>query len=80
MRIKTNEDYDMLMGACNGCGVAQSLARLFVELGNETSGTDEKNTHPEIRAYILKLADLAGLKTDAKDYAALTLHFNGGSK
>lgn len=75
MRIKTQEDYDFLMSACNGAALARSLLNLFTDLLKNTD-TDDRNKHPEVRAYLLKLSDLAGLTTDIKDYEDMQNHFD----
>lgn len=46
--------------ACNLCGVAQAFARAMVDLGEHTSGTDERNNHPIARVWADKIAHLAG--------------------
>ena len=59
-----NEAIDV-QSACNGSGVAHSLARVFValrECGVDNAG--DRNSHDAVKLFVAKLADLAGL-----DYA-----------
>jgi hypothetical protein len=72
----TKQDYDFLMSACNASGVARSLVKCFDELSKDL-GTYDRNTHPHVKAFILKLADLAGIDTPMTEYEKLAEYFEG---
>ena len=43
--------------ATNNCGIAQTLARLYVWLGDYTNSTKARNMHPITKAYIKVIAE-----------------------
>ena len=47
--------------ACNLSGVAQSFARVMIELGHYTNGTDERNHHPIAILFASKVGHLTGI-------------------
>lgn len=49
-----------VQNACNLSGVAQSFARVMIDLGEHTKGTDERNTHPVAILWADKIAHLTG--------------------
>jgi hypothetical protein len=49
-----------VQNACNLCGVAQAFARVMIDLGEHTKGTDERNTHPVAILWADKIAHLTG--------------------
>ena len=50
-----------IQDACNSCGLAQRFAKVMIELGEYTSGTDARNAHPIVKMWISKFEHLAGL-------------------
>lgn len=52
-----------VQNACNLCAVAQGFARAMLDLGNYTSGTDERNKHPIALLWADKIASLTGTQT-----------------
>jgi len=44
--------------ACNLCGVAQAFARMIIDLGDHTKGTDDRNTHDIVTIWIDKICQL----------------------
>ncbi len=57
--------------ACNLSGVARSFARVMSDLREHGMGTSEANYHPIARAWIDKMASLAGIQhyTNEIDHA-----------
>lgn len=51
-----------VQSACNASGVAHSLARLMVFLGQCLDDTGKRNSHFLVQLYTAKLADLAGME------------------
>jgi hypothetical protein len=51
-----------VQNACNLCGVAQTFARVMIDLGKHCSGTDERNTHPITIVWLDKLNSLARIQ------------------
>ena len=49
-----------VQNACNLCGVAQAFARVMIDLGEHTKGTDERNKHPIAILWADKIAHLTG--------------------
>ncbi len=49
--------------ACNLSGVAHGFARMMVDLGEHTRGTDERNTHPIALVWADKIAHLTGTQS-----------------
>lgn len=43
--------------ATNNCGIAQSLARIYIWLGDYTNSTKSRNNHPITKIYIKTLAE-----------------------
>jgi hypothetical protein len=72
MALKTRQDVDFMFDACNGCGVAQAMAAEYKEL-LRANGTDAANKHPIIKAYLLKLCDLAGIDIGMDEFSK---HYN----
>lgn len=56
--------------ACNLCGVAQSFAKVMLELGDHCpSGTDERNQHVIAKAWLFKMCDLARITVSVDDWS-----------
>lgn len=55
-----------VQNACNIAGVARSFAKAVSDLTEHTSGTDEWNRHPITRAWVSKMADMAGIEHDGE--------------
>lgn len=54
-------DAIQVQDACNLSGVVQSYARVMLELGNHTNGTDERNHHPIAILFASKVGHLTGI-------------------
>jgi hypothetical protein len=49
--------------ACNLCGVAQSFARVMIDLGDHCPmGTQQRNSHPITIVWLDKMNSLAGIQ------------------
>ena len=50
----------LLDNACNACGIAQTLAKLYTCLLHTIHDSDKVNKNPIVRLYLQKLLDLNG--------------------
>ena len=51
-----------IQDACNLCGLAQRFAKVQIELGEYTKGTEERNRHPITVLWLDKFNSLAGIQ------------------
>lgn len=51
-----------IQNACNTCGLVQRFAKVLIELGECTGGTQERNSHPITILWLDKLNSLAGIQ------------------
>ncbi len=64
------EDALAMQDACNLCGLAQSFAKVMLQLGDYCPrGTDERNQHPIAKAWLFKMCDLAGITVAVDDWS-----------
>ena len=54
--------------ACNLSGVAQSFAKVMIELSEHTNGTKEKNQHAIVKVWLNKMLDLANGDATSQDW------------
>lgn len=55
---------DYLHNACNLTAVAQSFAKMMIDLGEHTKGTTERNTHAIVSMWLCKMNSLNGYVDD----------------
>lgn len=55
---------DYLQNASNLCGVAQSFAKMMIDLGEHTKGTTERNTHAIVSMWLCKMNSLNRYEED----------------
>lgn len=58
------EEAESIQGACNGCGLAQRLAEVMIELNRGDLGTGAVNQHPVTRLWLDKFQSLARIPQD----------------
>ena len=56
-----------VQNACNLCGVAQAFAKVMLDLGEHTNGTDARNRHPVAILWADKIAHLTGTQELGND-------------
>jgi hypothetical protein len=59
-----------LQDACNGAGVANTLAKMYRTVLRVSGSTDRANTDPAVKLTLFKLMDLAGCAVDFENYSA----------
>jgi len=62
-----------IQNACNLCGLAQRFAKVMIELGEYTNGTEARNTHPIVSLWLdkfnsLNKVSIDGINALSKDY------------
>lgn len=68
-RRKLAGDALAVQDACNLCGVAQTFAKVMLELGDHCNGSDERNQHVIAKAWLYKMCDLAKITVAVDDWA-----------
>lgn len=58
------KEADSIQNACNGCGLAQRFAEVFILLNRMELGTSAVNQHPVIRLWLDKFQSLARIPQD----------------
>lgn len=58
------QDALQVQNASNSSGIAHSLQKIFTEMCDYDIPTRSRNTHPAVKLFINKLADLSGMVCD----------------